>query len=307
MRKIIMRTYSILVIIIFSITLNTCQHVDSLAQAAADSDIIDRGTANMISISARAFEAAAERITPDQEYYIGRAVAAGILSAYKIWNGSPALTSYLNLICAAIVINSPQPSLYNGYHVAILDTNEINAFATSAGHIFVTRGLINAAKTEDSLAGVIAHEVAHIQLRHGIKSIKSSRVTQAILLAATAGVGNLIGMDVNEMTEILDESVGEILQTMINSGFSREQEYEADIAAMHLMAATGYQPESLINMLKELDAVHIVGSGLGKTHPIPKQRIYFAERALNRFDLDDTELNRHERFNDALNQNVTAQ
>ena len=305
MKKKITRIYGILIIIIISITFITCQHIDSLAQTAANSDIIDRGTANMISTSARAFEAAAERITPDQEYYIGRAVAAGILSTYKIWDRSPELTSYLNLICAAIVLNSPQPSLYNGYHVAILDTNEINAFATSAGHIFVTRGLINAAKSEEALAGVIAHEIAHIQLRHGIKSIKTSRMTQAIILTAASGVGNIVGMDTNELTEILDESVGEILQTMVNSGYSREQEYEADIAAMHLMAASGYQPSGLIDMLRELDAVHITSSGFGRTHPAPRQRIYFAQRALNRFNMENTELNRQERFNDAL-LNVTA-
>jgi len=297
----------ILIIIFFSITLNSCQHVDSLAQSAANSDIIDHGTANMISASARAFEAAAERVTPEQEYYIGRAVAASILSAYEIWDENPELTSYLNLICASIVLNSPRPVLFNGYHIAILNSNEINAFATSGGHIFITRGLINAAKTEDALAGVIAHEIAHIQLRHGIKSIKTNRITQAIVLTAAAGVGNIVGMEINELTDILSESVGEILQTMVSSGYSREQEYEADIAAMHLMAATGYQPSGLIDMLMELDAVHITSSGFGKTHPAPRQRIYFAQRALNRFDMNNTGLDRQKRFNDTLNLSVAAQ
>jgi predicted Zn-dependent protease len=109
-----------------------------------------------------------------------------------------------------------------------------------------------------------------------------------------------MGMDVNELVEILNESVGEIIQTMVNSGYSREQEYEADIAAMHFMAAAGYQPSGLIDMLKELKTVHTVASGFNKTHPAPGQRIYYAEKALGRYDVADTGLNRQWRFNEAL-------
>jgi len=282
----------------------TCKHIDSLAQAAANADIIDHDTANMISLSARAFGSAAENATPEQEYFIGRAVAASILSNYKIWNKSPELTAYLNYICGAIVINSPEPTIFNGYHVVILDSNDINAFTTSGGHIFLTRGLINIAKTEDALASVIAHEVAHNQLKHSLKAIKTSRVTQAFLLTATAGVGVITGMDANEFAEALNESVGEIMQTMVNSGYSREQEYEADIAAMCFMAAAGYQPSGIIDMLNELKAVHRIGLGLSKTHPAPGQRIYYAEKALNRFTVADTSYSRKERFNEILKVNL---
>ncbi|WP_461257895.1 M48 family metalloprotease [Treponema sp. R80B11-R83G3] len=288
-----------LVVMIFFITA-TCKHIDSLAQAAANADIIDHGTADMISLSARAFGSAAENATPEQEYFIGRAVAANILSNYKIWDKSPALTAYLNYICGAIVINSPEPNIFNGYHVAILDSNDINAFTTSGGHIFLTRGLIKIAQTEDALAAVVAHEVAHNQLKHSLKAIKTSRVTQAFLITATAGVGALTGMDANEFAEALDESVGEIMQTMVNSGYSREQEYEADIAAMCFMAAAGYQPSGLIDMLNELKAVHRIGLGLSKTHPAPGQRIYYAEKALGRFTVADTSPSRQERFTEAL-------
>ena len=294
------------IIIIFLVTFVSssfiaCQHIETIAQDAARAELIDPGTANWISFSARAFSDAAAEITPDQEYYIGRAVAANILNNYKIWNGDPALTSYLNLICAAIVLNSPQPSLFNGYYLAILDTGEINAFATSGGHIFVTRGLINVARTEDALAGVIAHEIAHIQLRHGMKSITSNRITQAFMDTATMGVGNAMGLGPEEMSNILDESVNEIMLTMVNRGYSPEQEYEADTAAMYFMAFAGYQPTGLIDMLKELDKVQSTARlKFNRTHPAPVQRIYFAEQALKRFRIADTVKNRQERFNKAL-------
>jgi len=292
------RVIYVLFIMILFITLNTCQTVDTLAQAAADGDVIDRGTANMISLSARAFNYAAESVDEEQEYYIGRAVAANILSTYKLWNGNPELTEYLNHICAAIVLNSPQPSLYNGYHVAILDSSEINAFATSGGHILVTRGLINIARTEDSLAAVIAHEIAHIQLKHGVKAIKSDRVTEALLLTATAGIGNFFGIDVDELNDVFNETVGEIIQTMVNSGYSKEQEYEADVAAMYLLAYAGYHPDSILDMLKGLNEVRVSSSGFGKTHPAPRQRVYFVQKALGRFDIADTRLERQDRFNE---------
>jgi len=284
-----------------SLAFTACQHMDRIAQGAARAELIDQGTANWISFSARAFSDAAADITPDQEYYIGRAVAANILSTYKIYDKDPGLTAYLNLICAAIVLNSPQPSIFNGYYLAILDTNEINAFATSGGHIFVTRGLINVAKTEDALAGVIAHEVAHVQLRHGMKSITSNRITQAFLDSATLGVGNAMGMDPEEMSNVLDESVNEIMLTMVNRGYSPEQEYEADTAAMYFMVFAGYEPSGLIDMLKELDKVHTnARSKFNRTHPAPAQRIYFAERALRRFKIADTKIERQDRFNKAL-------
>jgi len=285
----------------------TCKHIDLLAQAAANADIIDHDTANMISLSARAFGSAAETATPEQEYFIGRAVAANILSNYKIWDKSPLLTAYLNYICGAIVINSPQPHIFNGYHVAILDNNDINAFTTSGGHIFLTRGLIGIAKTEDALAAVIAHEVAHNQLKHSLKAIKTSRVTNAFLITATAGGAAIMGMNAEEFAEVLNESVGEIMQTMVNSGYSREQEYEADIAAMCFMAAAGYQPSGLIDMLNELNTVHKIGLGLSKTHPAPRQRIYFAEKALNRFTVADTRVSRLERFSEIIKENLLQQ
>lgn len=266
------------------------------AQIAGATGVINQNTAAAISVSARAIGSAAEEITPEQEYFIGRAVAANILGSYRIWNGDPELTIYLNHICAAITINSPRPDIFNGYRVAILDSNEINAFATSGGHIFVTRGLINAARSEDELASVIAHEVAHIQLKHGIRAIRNSRVTQALMVTGTAAAGAATGMDVNELTDIFNETVGEIVQTMVSSGYSQAQEFEADNTAMALMAAAGYNPAALIDMLRVLDSIHMGSAGFGRTHPTPTQRIANAERTAASYRVADNSGLRQARF-----------
>jgi predicted Zn-dependent protease len=292
---------AIFIVVIFICALLSCQSIagvmDKGAQKAGQAGVFSQNTVDAISNTSRAISSAAEDINPEQEYYIGRAVAANILATYKIWNGNPSLTSYLNMICSAITINSSRPDVYNGYHVAMLDTNEINAFATSGGHIFLTRGLVNAAKSEEALAAVIAHEVAHIQLKHSIRAIKTSRITQAILVTGASAAGAVTGMNVNELTDVFIESVGEITQTLVNNGYSQLQEYAADNYAVSLLASAGYNPSGLIDMLKELNAVQKENSGgFNKTHPTPALRITNAEKIISGHRVTDTSSYRQSRF-----------
>jgi predicted Zn-dependent protease len=269
------------------------------AQIAGALGYIDQGTVDAISKSTDAISKAAEEITPEQEYYIGRAVGATILASYKVWNGSPALTAYVNRICNAIIINSPKPDIYNGYHVAILDSGEINAFATSGGHIFITRGLLACADSEDALAGVIAHEIAHIQLQHSIKAIRTSRITQALLVtgSSAAGAAGMKNTSLAELTDIFNESVSEIVTTMVNNGYSQTQEFDADTNALSLMAGAGYEPSSLISMLKVLEKNQAGQSGgFSKTHPTPARRISNANISVGRYRVQDTRVFRQDRY-----------
>ena len=242
----------------------------------------------------------AVEITSEHEYFIGRAVAANILSTYNIWDKNPALTSYLNRICAAITINSPlpnieKPNLYNGCHVAILDSSEINAFATPGGHIFVTRGLVSAAKSEDALAAVIAHEVAHIQLRHGIEVFKGNRAVAQAFAVNGAAEARILGL--NELTNIFGGAVWDVFNTMKNSGYPKRQEFEADKTAMNLLACAGYNPQGLIDILRELNTVQREASlGLSRTHPAPADRITEAQQFINGFTVTDNSSLRQLRF-----------
>jgi len=250
---------------------------------------------NILIKSAPAFIKAFEDITPEQEYYIGRAVGANILGMYRIYDRDRELTLYLNKICRAITVNSQRPDIYNGYHLAILDSDEINAFATSGGHIFVTRGLIACAESEDALAGVIAHEVAHIQLQHGLKAIKNARMNQALIQTGSAAVSEALPL--GELTNIFTESIGEVINTMVISGYSQTQEFEADVTAITLMAAAGYDPAGLMVMLRTLEKnYNPSGSGFGKTHPGPAQRIANAEKTLSSYKSDNSGQYRQARY-----------
>jgi predicted Zn-dependent protease len=218
------------------------------------------------------------------EYLIGRDVAASVLTRYAVWNANPAFTSYVNLICQSIVINSPRPVAFNGYHAAILDSAEVNAFASPGGHIFITRGLLEAAKSEDALASVIAHEIAHIQLSHGLRAIQSNRDLQDWLSQFTL-------------------SGARTITDRLNAGFSRVQEFDADITALSLLAASGYNPRSLPEMLKELDRIQGSRSGgFNNTHPSPASRMTNAAVAANRYaNMADTGRVRERRFNAVMN------
>ena len=254
-----------------------------------------------------------EEISPEDEYYLGRAVAANILGRYNLWTGNPALTNYLNYICQALVINSSKPEIYNGYHVAILDTNEINAFATPGGHIFLTRGLIASASSEDALAGVIAHEIAHIQLQHGIRAIRADRRNEIIASAGLAiatpvarGVENVAGRvagviapvyEVEGLDDIFSLSVDDIVDTML-TGYSQAWEYEADAAALNILASAGYNPRGLLEILEGLKTAQDNNpGGFNSTHPSPEERITRAERAMRRHhEVEDTSNMRVQRF-----------
>jgi predicted Zn-dependent protease len=275
-----------------------------MAQAIGDSadDMGDSRGARALSQSARSIERALEDITPEQEYYIGRAVGANLLTNYAIYQEDPDLVLYLNEITVAVAINSKKPEIYNGYHTMILDSMEINAFSTSGGHIFVTRGLLNCAVSEDTLAAVIAHELAHIQLQHSIMAIKSDRAINAI---ATTG-SSFAGLALSDLAEILDEAAHDIVSAM-QEGYSQNQEFAADTFALELLADTGYEPSSLVAMLEILEQnqsrradglANGLADGLARTHPSPEDRIAQLERPLRQYKgaAPDTRSYRNDRF-----------
>jgi predicted Zn-dependent protease len=271
-----------------------------MAQAIGDSadEMGDSKGARALSQSAHSIERALEDITPEQEYYIGRAVGANLLTNYQLYQDDQDLTLYLNEIVAAVAINSKKPEIFNGYHAAVLDSAEINAFATSGGHIFVTRGLVDCAASEDILAAVIAHEIAHIQLQHSIMAIKSNRVINAL---ATTG-SSLAGLALSDLAELLDEAANDIVAAM-QEGYSQNQEFAADTLALELLADAGYEPSSLIAMLQaikqnQLQSDDGLANGLARTHPSPDDRIAQLERLLRQYRdaTRDTRAYREARF-----------
>ncbi|MDR2782427.1 MAG: M48 family metalloprotease [Treponema sp.] len=283
----------------------SCETIGVGIDAANRAGFINEQAADALGRMNDAITDATKDITPSEEYYIGRAVGANILSNYTLYTKDPELTLYVNKILNVLVVNSPRPVIYNGYHAAILDTDEINGFSTSGGHIFITRGLLNAADSEDALAAVLAHELAHILLQHSIKSIKNSRFTGA--LQQVAGIA-AESMGLDQLTQIFDESVREAVNNALDKGYSREQEYEADAEAVSLLAAAGYTPSSIVGMLESIKAhsggekaFPSVESALKSTHPSPDDRLQEVRKKLAAYgSLPDNLAVRKTRFAVAL-------
>lgn len=240
-----------------------------------------------ITSSVESIEKASETITPEEEYYIGRSVAASIATQFPVDHGNLQMTSYLNKICETLVMNSDKPYLFKGYYVVILDTDEINAMATPGGHIFVSRGLIDCTDSEDALAAVIAHEVAHVQLGHSVSAIKASRVrsavsstTKAVAVTSIAVANERTGVKLSdkqmekvmEAVDTFSDMSNEVVKTLVNTGFSKEQEFEADKNALYILQSAGYDPYAMLDMLAQIDESPS-NSGWGSTHPSPKDRI----------------------------------
>ena len=240
---------------------------------------------------------ATEEITPENEYYIGRSVAANILSNYRASEDS-AMESYVNKICSTLVLNSKDPNLFNGYHVKILESDEINAFSTSGGHIFLTRGLISCTDSEDTLAAVIAHEIAHIQLKHAVKSIKTSRFNDALLTSASF-TSDALGME--KLSKSMEGAAGDMYSSLVNSGFSQTQEFEADKEALKLMYDAGYNPNAMVTMLEKMKKKQSSSpkTGFYKTHPSPASRITNAKINLKKYKVKDSQSYRKERYDQA--------
>jgi predicted Zn-dependent protease len=167
----------------------------------------------------------------------------------------------------------------------ILDSDEINGFATPGGHIFVTLGMIRLADSEDELAAILAHEVTHVVLQHGMKSIKSSRITGSVLdgLRTTADV--LTDGQIAELALSLSGSVDDVAEKLVTSGYSRATERDADAGAVAILASVGYDPMALVRVLEKMaDELEPGGRDFAKTHPDPDVRVRWIEDMIEELD-----------------------
>lgn len=254
-----------------------CASFEQVAKAgtsfARSQGVVTETQAQSIVKTTSAVAKTFEDITPEQEYYIGRTVGAVIVSRYKPYANAEA-NNYLNLLGQTLAQASDRPETFGGYHFLILDSGEINAFAAPGGLIFVSRGMLRLCRSEDAVAAVLAHEIGHVQLRHGLQSIDKSRLTQALTTIAAESAKTMGSKEIADLTRTFEGSITDITATMINNGYSRSFEREADAAAVSILSRVGYDPEGLVAMLGEMEKnLKPGGLDFAKTHPSPKSRI----------------------------------
>jgi predicted Zn-dependent protease len=252
-----------------------CQAV---TQGAADvltaTGKVSQEDANALVKTAGTLRSTFAEITEAEEYYIGRSTAALILSKYRLYRND-ALSAYVNAMGTALAYSSDRPETYGGYHFAVLDSDEVNAMAAPGGIIFVTTGLVRRCADEESLAAVLAHEVGHVAERHGLQSIKKSRLIDAFKVIGGEAARTFDSEELAKVTAAFDGILGDVVETLVERGYDRKLEFEADKLALSYTARTGFSPGGLADFLAGLEERKPGGTAAGwfKTHPGAADRL----------------------------------
>ncbi|MCK4504940.1 MAG: M48 family metalloprotease [Candidatus Aegiribacteria sp.] len=252
------------------------------------------------------FSAASHEITEVEEYFLGRSVAATILTMYQPLD-DPALQQYVNLIGQTVACSSPQPALFGGYHFMVLDSDQINALACPGGFIFIFSGLIDKTANEDELAAVIAHEVSHVALSHGISSIDQARWTEFGVTVAQESSEQWGSSEVQSVVNDYGDLVEDVVSNLITKGYSRDTEYQADSLAVEICSAAGYDPEALTEVLVKLcETDNRSGPGFWETHPSPEDRLEAVSEVLSTLPQSEVDPVRTARFLEYISGTISS-
>ncbi|MDD9302675.1 MAG: M48 family metalloprotease [Desulfobacter sp.] len=273
-----------------------CKTMDTVTQAMKESNLISDSQAASLNRVGTAVGKSFESFTPEQEYYIGRTIGAMVLETYPPYN-NPVANAYLNRLGQTLATASDRPETYAGYRFMIQNSNEINAFAAPGGFIFVTRGLIHCCPDEDSLAGVLAHEISHVEKKHGLGAIQQSRITKAVTILGQEGTKHFGSGEVKNLTAAFSDTISDITHTLVVSGYSRGQEKEADLAAAELVDRVGYNPQGLMRMLDQMSSrLEPNARDFARTHPSPQDRMAVLKRVVGPYKPYTTPEQRRTRF-----------
>jgi predicted Zn-dependent protease len=200
----------------------------------------------------------------EKEVRAGRMLAAEVDKEAKFID-DPIITEYVNRVGQNIVLHSDAKVPFT---IKVIDSDEVNAFALPGGFFYVNKGLVLAADNEAELAGVMAHEIAHVCARHAMENERKMQVLDYGLLAGMILGGGIIG-------NVLYNTNG-LIEGMAFLKFSRGAEEEADKLGIQYMWAAGYDPNAMATMFEKLEAKNKKKPGtiskLFATHPAPPER-----------------------------------
>ena len=217
--------------------------------------------------------APANKYSPAADVKAGQQGAAEVARQLPLLPENSAADNYVERVGRRLVAAIPrqfqQPQFR--YSFSVVNARDINAFALPGGPMFVNRGMIEAARNEGEMAGVMAHEIAHVALRHGTAQA-SRQSNPGVQLGAIGGaiLGAIIGGNVGG---IISQGTQLGLSAYLLR-YSREYETQADILGAQIMARAGYDPRDLANMFRTIERQSGGGSGIEwfSSHPNPGNR-----------------------------------
>jgi len=221
-------------------------------------------------------------ITLQEEEELSREFIKVVLTHYEIID-DPLIVNYVNEVGNKIIsVLPPQPF---SYHFYVIKEDVYNAFAIPAGHIFINSGLFEAMESEEELAGILSHEIAHVVCRHISKKIERA---QKINMATLAGVaaGMLLGAAGGGAAASAVTMGSMAAGQSMNLAYSREDERQADQIGLHIERKAGYNGEGLMDVLEKIRSkrwfdTNQIPSYL-QTHPGAEERMAYIDTWLEK-------------------------
>ena len=198
-----------------------------------------------------------------QEIQLGQAINSELVKRQIRLYRDPDITQYVAAIGQRVAAQSQRPQL--PYVFQVIDSQQVNAFATLGGYVYVNTGLLKLADNEAELASVLSHEVGHIAARHVVKKMKEQTLA--------SGVASLAGVSRNVL-------VGIGVQLAMNLPHSRAAEYEADQLGLISLQRSGYAPSAMPTFMAKLLKSRSVPEFLS-SHPATEERVKRLEQAID--------------------------
>jgi beta-barrel assembly-enhancing protease len=219
-------------------------------------------------------------ITPEQEVALGLQAAPEMLQQFGGPDPNPEATAFVKRVGERLVSRTAAAQSPYRFEFHLLDDAEIiNAFALPGGQIAVTEGLVRKLDTEGQLAGVLAHEIGHVVARHGAEHIAKQQLTEGLTGAAV-----LATYDPNNPSSRGSAAVAAMIGQLVTMRFGRQDELESDDLGVRLASEAGYDPRSMIGLMKILAQSSEGGRPpeFFSTHPNPENRVARIEAAIQK-------------------------
>jgi predicted Zn-dependent protease len=238
------------------------------------------------------------KLEESQEYFVGRGIAAHAIAGAKLHGAGSDLEQYVTLVGHTIALESDRPELYKGWTFGILESEDPNAFCAPSGFVFVTTGLLKSLQNEDELAGVLAHEIAHVALRHPeIAALRAVEKNGALefaqelsgLMGFVGGVAGAMGKtDIAKYAQVAKDAAPAFGNAVVEAnkqaqaGFARDEELAADALGADFMSrpGVGYNPQALADFIGRLPKKP--QQGAYASHPGMEDRAKVLDQAIQK-------------------------
>ncbi|MGZ8869086.1 MAG: M48 family metalloprotease [Thermoanaerobaculia bacterium] len=210
--------------------------------------------------------------SPEQDVEIGRQSVAEVQRQMPVLSDRE-VEAYINRIGQKLSANASGPKF--PYEFRVVNASDINAFALPGGPIYLNRGIIDNARNEGEVAGVLAHEIAHVALRHGTHQASKAYAAQAGMQI----LGGLLGGRVGQNTAGIINAVGGFGLNALFLKYSREMETQSDLVGAQILAKSGYTPADMISFFQMLaKAEPSKKTNFLSSHPAPSDRVARIQR-----------------------------